>query len=975
MLNAPIQKTQSNDYVGNYLWKMEKFLEDNIDFLKDPQAISHAFNLSFELIYSSFREKITSRQNNLCFNDLLFEAAQEDNPLLACDFGFIKDIHFFNFAKHKESGAVDIGIDFSRQEILDNCTTLEEGNSLFRKDTLAILYNNISGFFGNNIIEYCHDSNKLVLDSRSYSTVIRCFNADNNIDFVFCDLFKYLLKDDNNIQTCKEWFEEFEKNNYNCLDNTNYFFIQSNSGEGDLFEDNWKYVLYANIGVDSTKANKESINVFLQKFTQFLDRISIVVLLSIKEYQTIQKSNISAMAQVMTRNMSHNLGSHVFSNLICNDVYSMLTDKNILENNTYLSMYDTKKEPLQTPVVENNDKNLQLAYFNQYLKSRMDYLSEVVIDTPNMLTTKYIYNDVFKEFDRVRILLKYISGISDFKYTFCLKYNGTPLTEENDIAVAFPSDVLGTQAFYNIIENIIRNTAKHASCSNQLNTFTIEFKDVPEASGHYCVEIDNGVKEEDIDNIVTTQNKLIKESILDDENNNLRTHGLGVAEMKASAAFLRQVPMVKIDSYEYNYMDNDGHTNEILLEAINKNNCLGYRFYMQIPKEFLFVGNWDVESSKREEMNNLGIMFVGESDFVKKMEEGTQFAQPFLLYQEDVSIKVKELLSEDNDCQTLLPIRKLKLEKEDCNRLLNIISTAKRNEISRLIKVYVWTRYYEVILAKEMKNSNNKVVKVRTAFDPDKEDRGFVCNQVVFLHHSFKDTHKAVWDQVCSLSSDSSFETWIENLSSRTWVKLPLFNEYSIGGVGPVSDYVENIRKWNPIKYGEYEIKENPIKYEIFEAYHNEVIVLDERVQKFSKEKFEGSSGKYGGPIPCSELFKSTNVRIPETPLDPEKFTDEAKRNLEHFVDENINKDAFLLVHYTILERLYKDKTAITNKLNEWAKKAKRVVVTSGRGAHSLPLPPSVCYADLSSVLYAFVENRNKFTINDLLNQSRRKHE
>ncbi len=952
----------SKDYTY-YLDKMEKLVEDNLDFLKDPQAISHAFNLSFELIYDSFKEKITSRQHNLCFNDLLFEAAQEENPLLACDFGFIKYIHFFNFAKHKESGAIDIGIDFDRQEILDNCTTQKEGNSLFRKDTMAILYNRINGFFGNNIIEYCHDPNKLVLDSRSYSTVIRSINDDNTIDFVFCDLFNFLLGDDNSIQICKEWFGAFEKNNYNCLDNTNYFFIQSNSGEGNLFEDNWKYVLYANIGIDSSKANKECINVFLQKFTQFLDRISIVILLSIKEYQTIQKSNISAMAQVMTRNMSHNLGSHVFSNLICNDVYSMLTDKNILENNTYVSMYDTAEEPLQTQVVENNDKNLQLAYFNQYLKSRMDYLSEVVIDTPNMLTTKYIYNDVFKEFDRVRILLKYISGISDFKFTFSLKNNGTPLTEKNDIAVAFPSDVLGTQAFYNIIENIIRNTAKHASCSNQLtNTFTIEFKDVAESSGHYCVEIDNGVNEEDIDNLVTTQNKLIKESILDDENNNLRTHGLGVAEMKASAAFLRQVPMVKIDSYEYNYKDNDGHTNEILLEAINKNDCLGYRFYMQIPKEFLFVGNWDVESSKREEMNNVGIMFVGESDFVKKMEEGTQFAQPFLLYREDVSLEVKELLSEDNDCKTLLPIRKLKLEKEDSDRICNFINTAKRNEISRWIKGEVWKRYYEVVLAKELKNSNNKEVKVRPAFDPDKGDGGFVCNQVVFLHHSFKDTHKAVWEQVCSLSSDSSFEAWIENLSSRTWVKLPLFNKYSIGEVEPVSDYVENIRK------------EDPIKYEIFEAYHNKVIVLDERVQKFSNEKFEGSSGKNGGPIPCSELFKSTNVHIPETPLDPEKFTDEAKRNLEQFVDENI-KGAFLLVHYTILERLYKDKMAITNKLNEWAKKAKRVVVTSGRGAHSLPLPPSVCYADLSSVLYAFVENRNKFTINDLLNQSRRKHE
>ena len=278
----------SKDYTY-YLDKMEKLVEDNLDFLKDPQAISHAFNLSFELIYDSFKEKITSRQHNLCFNDLLFEAAQEENPLLACDFGFIKYIHFFNFAKHKESGAIDIGIDFDRQEILDNCTTQKEGNSLFRKDTMAILYNRINGFFGNNIIEYCHDPNKLVLDSRSYSTVIRSINDDNTIDFVFCDLFNFLLGDDNSIQICKEWFGAFEKNNYNCLDNTNYFFIQSNSGEGNLFEDNWKYVLYANIGIDSSKANKESINVFLQKFTQFLDRISIVILLSIKEYQTIHE--------------------------------------------------------------------------------------------------------------------------------------------------------------------------------------------------------------------------------------------------------------------------------------------------------------------------------------------------------------------------------------------------------------------------------------------------------------------------------------------------------------------------------------------------------------------------------------------------------------------------------------------------------------------------------------------------------------
>ena len=260
-----------------------------------------------------------------------------------------------------------------------------------------------------------------------------------------------------------------------------------------------------------------------------------------------------------------------------------------------------------------------------------------------------------------------------------------------------------------------------------------------------------------------------------------------------------------------------------------------------------------------------------------------------------------------------------------------------------------------------MKSPQNKEVTIRTAFDSYKGKKAFICNQVVFLNHSYRDVHEKTWKVACSTSE---YEVWIENLSSRTSAKLPFFSQFSTGEEAPISNYVENIKN------------EKHIKYEIFEAYHNKVIVLDERIQHFSKTDFEGSSGKEGGPIPCSELYESNNVLIPDIPLDKKIITQELKIKLEQFINDNID-NAFLLVHYGFIERFYRKNDAlITTILDEWAKKAKRVVVTSGRGASSISIPNSVCFADLASVLYAFEGgSRNKFTINDLLHQSRRKHE
>ena len=939
MMTALTQENLPNEYISTYLDEMEKLVEDNIDFLQDPQALSHAFNLSFEIMYSYFRDNINSIQD-LCFNDLLYKATQDnDNPLLSCDFGFIKHIHIFNFAKDKYNGAIDIGIDFVNQKVLDTCTILKGGNSLYRIDTMAILYNNTSGFFGNNIIEYCHEPYNLILNPRSFSTVTSKVESDNNKRvYCFSNLFKFLLKTEENIQTSILWFDEFEKNNYNCLDNTNFYFIQSNSGEGIVFEDNWKYVLYANIGIDSTKANKDCINTFIQKFSQFLDRISIVILLSIKDYQTRQKSNISAIAQVMARNMSHNIGSHVFSHLVGNGAYEKLSDKSVSELDSYISCYEESKKEEQS---ENAD-NYKLVLFNKYLKNRMDYLSEVTFGVPNILTTKYMYSDVFKELDRVRILLNYISGIQGFKYTFCLKRNGVVLKDENDIAIAFPSDVLGNQAFYNIIENIIRNTAKHA-CNNKRDivTFTIEFTVIEDYPEYYCVEIDNGIEESDIDELVKKQNIRINTSVLD-KDNNLRSHSLGLLEMEVSAAFLRQVDIAKVDSYEYHFEVMDVYKNKynnlILLKAINKNGALGYRFFMQKPKEFLLVGNFDVADSKKDAVGKEGVQFIIEEDFAKAMSDGKSFAHPFLLYSNNVSDKTKVLLSNDNDCKTLLPIRKVELAQDEIKEVVTIIND-KGNIVLKL-KAFAWNKYMQSIGLESDDIYIGEVVGRRKFSN---------CRQVVFTNHG--KNFETYLGNVKELP-----ELWIDSLSSYRQGKLPLFASYSLAEDNteePLTRYVNTIPP--------------QLKMEIFEAYHNKVVALDERIQHFSLESYEGS-------ISASTLFNATNVIIPKTKLDPEQFDESMIHELEIFINNEIN-GAFLLVHYGILERMYKTEKAISEHIEAWAKKAKRVVVTSGRGSHSLQLPASVCFANLSSVLNAFTESRCKFLINCLINQSRRKNE
>lgn len=184
----------------------------------------------------------------------------------------------------------------------------------------------------------------------------------------------------------------------------------------------------------------------------------------------------AAIAQVMARNSSHNIGSHVMNKLV-GDLNNIEIEKfNIYKSDITLDIIH--KEKLEGLHGEERKKTLlldQLAIFNNYIKCRMDYVSDITYGVPMMQTSKSA-KEIFEDLDKVRLLLENISGLSEFRYE--IKF--APIDQLKDLILAMPNDVLGCQALYNIIENIIRNTAKHnddTALPENGVVFTVVFKE------------------------------------------------------------------------------------------------------------------------------------------------------------------------------------------------------------------------------------------------------------------------------------------------------------------------------------------------------------------------------------------------------------------------------------------------------------------------------------------------------------------
>ena len=249
--------------------------------------------------------------------------------------------------------------------------------------------------------------------------------------------------------------------------------------------------------------------------------------------------------------MSHNIGSHVLSKFKDrNDICNIRPSGGQYDGSAYDDLFKPKELRLRE----------QIAYFNEYLKNRMDFLADIATSDPVMENAMLLKNDIFKGFDRNRILLNRISGVSDkdFRFRIVLKKNGEELEDGEDITLSSTNDVLGAQAFYILLENIIRNVAKHSKIKRDEKSgieITVDVADFPDNPSFYEISIYDNLKKtaSEINDIVRRRNEAFDQTVL--ESNKLRDNNLGTIEMDVCAAYLRCQQLTCIEDVGYRVLD------------------------------------------------------------------------------------------------------------------------------------------------------------------------------------------------------------------------------------------------------------------------------------------------------------------------------------------------------------------------------------------------------------------------------------
>lgn len=700
----------------------------------------------------------------------------------------------------------------------------------------------------------------------------------------------------------------------------------------------------------------------------------------------------AAISQVMARNTSHNIGAHVMNKLVDSKFLANLdvNQFNLDKPNSYQSNELKDGE---------DDKFKQIAYFNNYVKCRMDYLADITFGTPLMQTNKFA-SDLFKEVDKVRLLLEHITGLSDFNYKINFKKNGKSIFSEKgeineDVLVAIPNDILGMQAFYNILENIIRNTAKHAQVKPTLTEFTVNFIDTPECADNQeqtnilndliAVEVYDNIpivdekisfsdiksnfkalkeykintkisKIEKIDYLVCSQNNKINADILEDDGKKLRVSSLGVIEMDASSAYLRKRNVSFINHDHYNVEHNDcwscntgenrGNDSKPLgtkcrnfLKAfkakINASEyALGYRFFLLRPQVVLIITELNI--TEKVELRKQGVWLVTTDEFKKHLTDGSVFNHEFVLY--DKSDNAIDAMCKKY--KTSLPLRILKIE--------NSSLVSKFEEIKK-VNVFNYLNYFEEFCWKEWDNRVLELKYYTESFYPYKgEKESNNCN------HST--------GYMSGIESGMYF--YYDALSSQGQSKLPNFN-------GDLGDYS-----------GEFE-SNVVVKTKVGESIYSRILVIDERIQENSKKKYL--------EIPISKLYEMTGILVPDKSIN--LSANELDKNIilkeiRKYISSNINTFSevsneeqkyeilnanfdFILIHYSILERIFNsNKNQINDFLIELSYSI-NVVITSGRGEPEA-LPIQVRYMNLSTVVHSMVETRSKFFTNYIMHASRK---
>jgi len=359
--------------------------------------------------------------------------------------------------------------------------------------------------------------------------------------------------------------------------------------------------------------------------------------------KVMDQSRRTAVAAIMGRNLSHNIGSHVLWQLAQEP-----------EEDTYKTKKDIEKQ---------ND-------FYSYIRERMGFIGLISTTTPSW-TLEYDLSKIIADFDRQDFLKQNLVKTEKKE----LKIKIVSDSCKKDIELSHGS--YGAHAFFTILENIIRNSVKHniVHVGDEI-VFTISSEDSEKYKNYVQVKIKDNLKKysKDLDALKRDLNKKTKENIID-ENGKLINKHLGFKEKRICSAFLRLIPQEAVDcKFEIP-----------LLEVEKIGNNLTHVIHLKKPKKALIVTEDIKILCKKDDLLNKGF-YVEKKDLLDKVSD---FTYQFLVLDFDINGETKKFLEENKQ---RLPLRIL--EKRD------FTENSIPEDISKL-DLFLWKTWFYKYFCKD----------------------------------------------------------------------------------------------------------------------------------------------------------------------------------------------------------------------------------------------------------------------------------
>lgn len=377
----------------------------------------------------------------------------------------------------------------------------------------------------------------------------------------------------------------------------------------------------------NSEISEDDIKALSKVLNPLFEAISISLLAPL--YIELHKSACikTAKTAIMSRNMSHNLGSHVMFYLKEKlQTVQSVVDKDVLLNMVGKMVKCSLDESKKCIEWKRNYEEIELPFliglgrFLNYLQERQDFIATVSTDYSPYFSSvnfkEFIYDELnydkkiirhkgtsfFKNKESDNILLDYIAKSEGFeRKNIVIRFgefdglnnvardsNGD-ITGECDneaakesyklmrgINIDLPAGIMGRQAFFSIIENFIRNSAKHYRRNTNLLEVKINIEDNRDPN-LYKVTLTNNLG--DYEQAETTLEKAIEDSYIDDQGR-MHDRYKGIKEMRISAAWLRGIT------------DESQHNDILKVEGSEKDGKEGsvqYTFYLKKSKPYAFV--------------------------------------------------------------------------------------------------------------------------------------------------------------------------------------------------------------------------------------------------------------------------------------------------------------------------------------------------------------------------------------------------